>query len=112
MGSTNGECRMQEKIVRGKSLNLTFFERVLDQKRSLMWKGSDDSEGFYSFYGCLKEYLQQLGHFLVETAGLIEKRLSYTSIDRPGLIAEISGILVQHGFNIMDVSIRLAAELK
>lgn len=102
--------RMQEKIIQGKRLNLTLLERVLDQKRKQMWKGSDDSEGFYNFYGYVKEYLKELEHFLVENTGLIKKHLSYTSIDRPGLIAEIAVILVKHGFNITDVSIQVNGE--
>jgi uncharacterized membrane protein YgaE (UPF0421/DUF939 family)/predicted amino acid-binding ACT domain protein len=101
---------MQEKIIQGKRLNLTLLNHVLEQKRNQMWKSSEDSEGFYNFYGFVKEYLNELEHFLVENSGLVKKQLSYTSIDRPGLIAEISSVLVEHGFNITNVSIRVNGE--
>lgn len=101
---------MQEKIIQGKKLNLTLLKRVLDQKRNQLWKDSIDSEGFYNFYGYIKEYLNELEQFLIENSGQIKKQLSYSSIDRPGLLAQISKILVKHNLNITDVSIRVNGE--
>jgi predicted amino acid-binding ACT domain protein len=102
--------RMQEKIIQGKKFNFNLFKHVLDQKRIQMWKGVEDSESFYNLYGYVKEYLKELEHFLAQNSELIKKQLSYTSIDRPGLIAEISATLVKHGFNITAVSIRVNGE--
>ncbi len=102
--------RMQEKIIQGKRVNLKLLERVLDQKRNQMWKGFDDSEGFYNLYGYINDYLKELEHYLVEHTGRIKRHLSYTSIDRPGLIAEIAIILVKHDFNITDVEIQVNGE--
>lgn len=101
---------MQEKIIQGKRLNLKLLIRVLDQKRNQLWKDAVDSQGFYNFYGYIKEYLHELEHFLVENSGQIKKHLSYTSIDRPGLIAQVSQILVKYNLNITNVSIRVNGE--
>ncbi|WP_373229808.1 aromatic acid exporter family protein [Cohnella sp.] len=101
---------MQEKIIQGKRLNLKLLTRVLDQKRNELWRGSDESEGFYNFYGYIRAYLKELEHFLVENSGQIKKQISYSSIDRPGLIAEISKLLVNYDLNITNVSIRVNGE--
>ncbi|MFC0211107.1 aromatic acid exporter family protein [Paenibacillus chartarius] len=99
--------KIQETIIHGRRLRLSLFKRVLDRKRNQMWKAMEDSEAFYHFYGYVKEYVNELEAFLWEQTGIIKKRLTYTSVDRPGLIAEISGILVKHSFNITNISIRV-----
>ncbi len=109
--------KMQENIIHGKKMNAVFLKLVLDKKRSQIWQASDGDEedfskelAFFNFYGYLIEYLQQLEHFLVENTGSVKKVLSYVSIDRPGLIAEISNILMKHNLNITDVSIQVSGD--
>ncbi|MBW5447546.1 ACT domain-containing protein [Cohnella sp. CFH 77786] len=102
--------RLQEQIVSGKKPNLASYKRALERKRALMWNGSGESEGFYNLYGIMIDYAREMERFLVENAGMVKRQLSYTSIDRPGLIAEISDILGRHGFNITGVSIRVNGE--
>ncbi|WP_123043066.1 aromatic acid exporter family protein [Cohnella candidum] len=102
--------RMQEKTIAGRKPKLASFKRTLERKRLEMWNGSGEAEGFYGLYGVLMDYVQEMELFLVEHAGMVKRQLSYTSIDRPGLIAEISDILGRRGFNITGVSIRVNGE--
>jgi uncharacterized membrane protein YgaE (UPF0421/DUF939 family)/predicted amino acid-binding ACT domain protein len=108
--------RMQENIIRGKKMNPRLFKLALDKKRNQIWQASDGSEditkelAFFNFYGYIIEYLQELEHFLVENTGLVKKSLTYVSVDRPGLIAEISGILLKNNLNITDVSIQVSGD--
>lgn len=108
--------RMQENVIHGKKNNPKLMESVLDHKRNQLWKDSDDGKaypnkiGFYHFYGHLKEYLKALELFQVGNAGQVKKQLVYTSIDRPGLVAEISNILAKHDLNITNVSMRVKGD--
>jgi len=109
--------RMQENIVQGKRINLKWMKRAVDNRRNRIWEdgaGAQDAFpnklGYYNFYGFVQEYLEELEHFLLENAERVMRQLTYTSIDRPGLIAEISGILVKYGLNITGVSITVNGE--
>lgn len=102
--------RIQENIIQGKRRNLRPLKRAIDRKRDLMWQSSGESQAYYLFYGYVTDYLQELERFLAANAGRAEKTLVYTSVDRPGLIAEISAILAKYDMNIQDVSIRVSGE--
>jgi len=105
--------RMQENVILGKRINPGGFDRVLARKREQMWKSLNGTEeaavflAYYNAYGCLRQYLGELSLFLVERTGLVKRRLTYTSIDRPGLLAEVSGVLQRHDLNITDVAMRV-----
>jgi len=98
--------RMQESAIAGKSVNVDRAEKWLETKRSRMWNGNGGSEGYYELYGFMREYARELRRLLAEQAGAVRRTVRYTSVDRPGLIAEVSAVLAKHGYNITNVAIR------
>lgn len=108
--------RMQENIVQGKLINLKHLERVLDIKRNQMWVNTEGQEDasklsdYHKFYGHVIDYMSELTLFAVEHSGQSKSWLIYTSIDRPGLLAEISNLMLKNGLNITDVRMSVNGE--
>src|SRR5690606_7659870 len=108
--------RMQENIVQGKPMNLKHLERILETKRNQMWvdtEGQEDASklsGHHKFYGYVIDYLRELTLFAVENSGHSKRSIVYTSIDRPGLLAEISNLMLKNGLNITDVRMSVNGE--
>lgn len=106
--------RMQGAIVMGKRVNAARFKRTVENKREQMWKALDGSVhapvfmAYYNVYGYLLEYVDELSLFLVAKNGGDKRRLTYISIDRPGLLAEVSAVLQRHELNITNVSMKVS----
>jgi uncharacterized membrane protein YgaE (UPF0421/DUF939 family)/predicted amino acid-binding ACT domain protein len=104
--------KMQENVMLGRKIHPRGFIRVLEHKREQMWQQRDGTEhaatflAYFNAYDYVQQYVKELALFLAEKEGLIQWRLTYASIDRPGLLAEVSAVLQRHQLNINQVSIR------
>lgn len=103
---------MQSNVTNGKRIHSRGFARVLERKREHMWRELDGTEdaavflAYYNAYEYVQQYVRELSLFLAGKEGLDRWLLTYTSVDRPGLLAEVSAVLQRHGLNIIQVTIK------